>query len=61
MSDISIGVRVKVVGPSVLGDNRHLGESFLITGAVYHPCGNHFPFRPYDGTYYLESSLEALL
>jgi hypothetical protein len=36
----------------------HLGEVFTITAEVWGPPEKHFPFSPYDGSYFSESSLE---
>ena len=55
---MKIGDTVRVVGSSILGDMGHLGEVFTITAEVWGAQEKHFPFSPYDGSYFSESSLE---
>jgi hypothetical protein len=55
---MKIGDTVRVVGSSILGDMGHLEEVFTITAEVWGAPEKHFPFSPYDGSYFSESSLE---
>lgn len=48
----------EITGPSILGDDKHLGEKFVISGLS--TVTQHIPFSPYDGMYYPAKSLRKL-
>lgn len=52
-----IGDNVEVIGPSITGNDIHLGKRFKIECMYVNPS-QHIQFEPYDGTYYPASSLQ---
>jgi hypothetical protein len=54
----NLGDVVKVIGPSILEDDKHKGETFTIKGIS--ALTQHYPFDPYDGIYYPISSLKLI-
>lgn len=54
-----IGDDVEVIGPSITGNDIHLGKRFKIECMYVNPS-QHIQFEPYDGTYYPASSLRLV-
>lgn len=54
-----IGNNVEVIGPSITGNDIHLGKRFKIECMYVNPS-QHIQFEPYDGTYYPASSLRLV-
>lgn len=54
-----IGDNVEVIGPSITGNDIHLGKRFKIKCMYVNPS-QHIQFEPYDGTYYPARSLRLV-